>query len=298
MIEGGTSSYYACHIKDLGSCKDSTSDYCNNGQDYMCPSGFSKKAAGPYSNTINDCESCGAGAVCSDSTTETLCPDGYNCEAMTDDVYSKPGQPGELLTRDAFGVNNDIGDCTGGYCEGATYDATLQTCPTGYYLTYTGTSAGGQHSKAGCSPVAAGNYGSPAVVCDAGFICPPGSSAADISIPPGWFSASTGVSAFSDSELTLCPAGKFCAAGSITTGNDCDAGYYCSAGTVFQYDTPCDFGQTSTAGAGAYGDCSACTDGEFCRQGLTAPLTDGSYCGSDNFLCIGGNLKRTICADG
>jgi hypothetical protein len=92
MTEGGTSTYFACHIKDLGKCKDSTYDYCNNGQDFKCPSGFSKKTGITYSNTINDCESCGAGSVCStDPTAVTVCPDGYNCEAMTSDVYSKPG---------------------------------------------------------------------------------------------------------------------------------------------------------------------------------------------------------------
>jgi hypothetical protein len=53
---------------------------------------------------------------------------------MTDDVYSKPGQPGELLVPNAGTLNNDITDCTGGYCEGATYLATVITCPTAYNL--------------------------------------------------------------------------------------------------------------------------------------------------------------------
>ena len=57
----------------------------------MCPDGFNKKTGITYTNTINDCESCGAGAVCSASVAATTCPDGYNCEAMTSDVYSKQG---------------------------------------------------------------------------------------------------------------------------------------------------------------------------------------------------------------
>jgi hypothetical protein len=87
----------------------------------MCPTGFTLKdpLAAP-TNTINDCESCAAGEVCSDTDDDTTCPAGYNCEAMTDDVYSKPGQPGEILTANVFTLNNDIGLCTGGYCEGAT----------------------------------------------------------------------------------------------------------------------------------------------------------------------------------
>jgi hypothetical protein len=31
MDEGGTNIYHACHISDLGVCKDATSDYCNSG---------------------------------------------------------------------------------------------------------------------------------------------------------------------------------------------------------------------------------------------------------------------------
>jgi hypothetical protein len=214
----------------------------------MCPTGFTKKTAGPYANTINDCLSCAAGEVCSDSDDSTDCPDGYNCEAMTDDVYSKPGQPGEILVENLGTLNNDITECTGGYCEGATYDLTLQTCPIGYNLDYTGASTDGQHSKAGCKPVDAGTYGATATTCTAGMICPPGSQTADISIPPGWYDAATGITSFSDTVLTLCPAGSFCATGSTTTGITCDSGYYCEEGTTFRYDTPCDFGKTTAAG--------------------------------------------------
>ena len=60
---------------------------------------------------------------------------------MTEDVYSKPGQPGELID-----ATNAITDCTGGYCEGATYAATVKTCPVGYNLDYSGTSNDNQHS--------------------------------------------------------------------------------------------------------------------------------------------------------
>jgi hypothetical protein len=228
----------------------------------MCPDGWTKKTSGPYVNTINDCESCAAGAVCSSTSTVTLCPDGYNCEAMTTDVSSKPGQPGEYLTRDSAGVNNDIAACASGsnnYCEGASWSGNIKTCPAGYTNNYSGDSAASQYSEAGCYPVASGSYSSAATACTAGKMCPTGSSAADINIPAGYFHASTSRGSLND--VTVCPANSWCAAGSTDSTTTCDAGYYCGAGTVFQYDTPCSFGKTSSAGTGAIGSCSACTDG-------------------------------------
>jgi hypothetical protein len=67
MAEGATSAYTSCHIKGPGECRNSeTADYCNNGQDYVCPSGTKLKSSlTVYTNTINDCESCAAGTVCS-----------------------------------------------------------------------------------------------------------------------------------------------------------------------------------------------------------------------------------------
>lgn len=114
MAEGATSSFKACKIKSMGDCTNSkTADYCNNGQDYSCPSGTKLKSPLTVrTNTINDCESCGAGLVCSKTSTETIaCPVGYNCPPMTSDAYSKPGQPGEFLTKNNTTGNNDISIC-------------------------------------------------------------------------------------------------------------------------------------------------------------------------------------------
>ena len=45
MAEGATSAYKGCRIKSFGDCKNSeTADYCNNGQDYVCPSGTKLKS--------------------------------------------------------------------------------------------------------------------------------------------------------------------------------------------------------------------------------------------------------------
>lgn len=60
----------------------------------------------------------------------------------------------------------------------------------------------------------AGNYGNTPTTCTAGSICPPGAQDDSYLIPPGWFAAGTGITAFSDNELTVCPAGSWCAAGS------------------------------------------------------------------------------------
>jgi hypothetical protein len=213
---------------------------------------------------------------------------------MTTDVYSKPGQPGEFLTRN--GDNNDIGTCSGGYCPGATWTDNKGTCPLGYHTTYSGDSANDQHSAAGCSPTPDGSYSSSQTPCDAGRMCPIGSKTNTVNIPTGYYSASS--SRYNINSLAICDAGKFCAEESTDANTDCTAGMYCVAGTVFEYDTPCSFGKTSSAGASSVNDCNACTSGEFCQQGSTAPLNDHSYCGNDNFLCIGGDLKRTTCTDG
>jgi hypothetical protein len=247
MVEGGTDIYYACHIKNLNECKDSTSDYCNSGQDWSCPDGMSLKTDPTWTRTytINDCESCGAGQVCSASAAATVCPDGYNCEAQTTDVESKPGQPGEFLTRN--GDNNDIGDCTNGYCPGATHSGNKETCPSGYYNDYSGASSDNQHSAAGCSPTPAGTYSSSQTQCTAGRMCPPGAKDEDLQIPTGFYATTPNRGYIS--HLVVCPDGKFCAEGSTDANTDCTAGMYCVAGTVFEYDTPCSFGKTSSAGA-------------------------------------------------
>jgi hypothetical protein len=127
-------------------------------------------------------------------------------------------------------------------------------------------------------------------------MCPIGSKTNTVNIPTGYYSASS--SRYNINSLAICDAGKFCAEESTDANTDCTAGMYCVAGTVFEYDTPCSFGKTSSAGASSVNDCNACTSGEFCQQGSTAPLNDHSYCGNDNFLCIGGDLKRTTCTDG
>ena len=78
-------------------------------------------------------------------------------------------------------------------------------------------------------------------------MCPSGSSTATINTPAGYYSASTGISSING--LTECPAGSFCAPGSTTSTTLCTAGYYCELGLEFAFDTPCNFGKTSTAGA-------------------------------------------------
>ena len=67
-----------------------------------------------------------------------MCTEGYNCLAMTSDMYSKPGQPGEFLTANTLTGNNDISDCASpNYCEGATWSANVKVCPSGYFNSYT-----------------------------------------------------------------------------------------------------------------------------------------------------------------
>jgi hypothetical protein len=155
---------------------------------------------------------------------------------MTDDVYSKPGQPGELLTADGSGQNT-IATCTNGYCEGATSPSTLKTCPPGYFNNYSGASADGQHSLAGCTPTPAGTYGSSQTQCGLGKYCPPGSATEDLLTPPGYFHYDQASGMGHIKDLNRCPAGKWCPAGSSETDStalpDCAVGYYCEPATEF-----------------------------------------------------------------
>ena len=84
---------------------------------------------------------------------------------------------------------------------------------------------------AGCYPADAGTYSASETTCDAGFFCPPGSKAADVQIPPGFYAAGAGHSSMND--LTPCPAGSFCDFESVVGTNACPAGHYCEEGTVF-----------------------------------------------------------------
>ncbi len=61
-MTGGVNAFVSCSVGELGEC-DITGiyDYCKDGAGYRCPSGMTKKASGPYVNTINDCEDCLAG---------------------------------------------------------------------------------------------------------------------------------------------------------------------------------------------------------------------------------------------
>ena len=83
--------------------------------------------------------------------------------------------------------------------------------------------------------------GTNSVSCAAGKICPEGK----------------------DGNLTTA-AGKFCGLASTTTATNCLAGYYYLEGKVLSKDTPCSFGQTSTAGATSASGCTSCTSGQFC----------------------------------
>lgn len=87
-------------------------------------------------------------------------------------------------------------------------------------------------------------------------MCPIGSKTDDLLIPTGYFS--TPGSRYSITSLSVCGDGKYCAAGSTDDSTDCTTGMYCVAGTVFEYDTPCSFGKTSSAGASSVSDCNAC----------------------------------------
>ena len=77
MAAGGAGAFYACRIGERGQCDvASTAEYCHDGEDFKCPTGFYFDASSGK-NTLGDCLTSPAGEECSGSATATTCPDGY-----------------------------------------------------------------------------------------------------------------------------------------------------------------------------------------------------------------------------
>lgn len=104
--------------------------------------------------------------------------------------------------------------------------------------------------------------GSPTKLCDAGYICPAGTSQM-IPCPAGYMCDGTGNT---DSTKVDCPAGYYCPGGvGVGIGGTkskiyCEAGYYCPINSKFHY--PCELGTYNEfEGKTAITDCLVCTTG-------------------------------------
>lgn len=141
-MTGGVNALVSCAVGERGMCSQpATADFCHDGKDFKCPEGYFKKTAGPYYNTISDCQTCTAGTMCGGSVS-TPCPDGYLCPAQTSDATAHAAQPGYTATTSTSTA------CNYGFCPGAvgpTATNTKTQCPDGYHNDYA-TSSVGQYS--------------------------------------------------------------------------------------------------------------------------------------------------------
>ena len=109
---GGNSPDHSCFLRRLGECVDTTSNYCNSGGDFKCPSGF-VLTSGAKTYTFNDCVPCTAGNYCVDGATTTG-TNGYRYPDYSYEEKAIPAQPGDYVasnTKSTCGANK--------YCPGA-----------------------------------------------------------------------------------------------------------------------------------------------------------------------------------
>ena len=148
---GGNSAIGSCFLRRQGECVDDvTSNYCNSGGDFICPTGFKFVET---DNTFNDCLACGEGHYCTGGS-ETDCADGYNCPEYTIDPNSYPAQPGSIVTHSDPTFNIEAACSQNNYCPGAT--GTESACPSGFNTVFGGTTDTENFSALACQPDDAG----------------------------------------------------------------------------------------------------------------------------------------------
>ena len=227
--------------------------------------------------------------------------------------------------------------CSAGYyCLAGTTGAAANACPVGTYRSTTGAAAASD-----CNDCPAGYYCGQATVnptiCPQGSYCPVNSSV-PTSCPQGRFGATVGAQASTDCQSCLpgtycsqlglrspdglCDIGYFCIGGSTTPnptdgtmGNECLAGGFCDLGS---FETvPCKPGTFNNATRGtSEADCTACTAGKYCNQGVgnlisaeTGDCTAGFYCTAGStiatataadkgYYSTAGASTQTACATG
>ena len=241
-----------------------------------------------------------AGTFCPEGSTQpTTCTPGHFCPNQTSaPVPCQAGtyNPNEGATSNASCVTCDSGH----YCvEGS---AAPEPCPTGTYTT-----ADGNEDLSFCSTCHAGFYcaipegsnTSQMYVCDEGYYCPPGQSAATFRCPPGYFCAEGSeepeacapgkyqpFTMQTDSSACLkCPEGYYCASAATSTPEVCTRGHYCASGA--KIPTACEAGTYSKfPQQSSIATCDACDEGMACS--LAGRSQAGQQC-EPGFYCIEGN---------
>ena len=249
-------------------------------------------AAGYY------CNERATSATPTDGTTGNICPYGHYCPAGTSDPIPCPlGQYLDLKGQDAL---SDCKACpTGFVCADIGLQTPSTTCAEGYYCVF---ESGIQR-----------NY-----PCPPGFRCPAGvndkinclsgtyqyySNKGVCEICPERYYCNKNDSDNADiiEHPLICPAGKYCALGTTTTGTNCPAGTYSAQqGLANEYECEdCPGGYYCSGGGGAPdGPCQA---GYFCiGKASVANPTDtatGNICPQGHY-CPAGTYEPTKCPKG
>jgi len=293
-----TSAWPLGYYQDLTTGKSvqcPTGYYCANGVRTACAAGTYNMKKGM--SDAKSCLFCPKGSYCKTTTSITPCDAGtYNsstqqtssfaciaCPAGTSCINKGTVTPVPCLPGTFSAATKLTKACTsvqGGYYlpgSGNTTDTGKQPCAAGYYC------PGGTGNPVTCpagsycdvaqltaaKPCAGGRYGATSGLtasscsgpCDAGYICPPGSSVS-YAIP--------------------CPEGNYCPSGSTNT-MICPAGYYCpyESGTP----TPCPQGTyNDSTSKRTVQDCKPCPAGKRCG---VATATQGDPCPA-GYYCTGG----------
>jgi hypothetical protein len=279
-------------------CQEGTSDfslypcpkggYCAEGTRVTnCPSGTYNDYL--YGRSLGDCKTCPSGHQCDEMTPDRgePCDEGYYCPRGSG-YHTHPCPAG------THGANRrgkkDVSECLpcppGHYCPEAS--ATATAVDPGYYNKFSGMPSLAAVYK--CPPgyycPNSGMTSYEGFYCNAGYVCPGGSSSATATpCPEGTFSDTRGL--HDVTHCDLCPKGFYCPEGSTSAEvTDCPENYYCPPGTRSEISAndgtilPCPAGTYSPyLNSHSVEDCLPCPPGSYCLAGAGASTCDdGYYC--------------------
>ena len=230
------------------------------------------------------------------------CPQGYYCHKGSDnDGAKQPCPEGTYGNRTGLTQISECTDCLGGYyCQGEALVDVSDKCNAGYFC-FRGAKQATPVDDPDHNPKWFGECP------EDGFYCERGVSAAT-PCPPGTFAPGVVGRLTSQTDCTVCTAGKYCQLGHQReeTG-DCDAGYYCLEGSPFQrpnasyggicppgfhcpkgsaWPEPCAPGSYNNASGQA--DCRNCPEGFYCSGNTTTPVEcpPGYWCPQDTTVAF------------
>lgn len=280
--------------------------YCPSGSSSAtaCPVGTSSSFTGLQSSS--QCTPCAPGKYCSSTA---LSAPSADCFAGSYCSWgSSLGSPSPLASN---GVCTDLRVCLPGrscpssyYCplgsssgtscpsgtllssEGMSDSSACETCPVSYYCEPSvGRTVcwGGFVCTGGATwPTPLDNDGG--YICPLGYYCDPSTFDSEQPCSPGTFSDKLG-----SSSCFSCPSGFVCPSEATIVPTICPAGQYCAEGSIAAVDCPLGTFRPSTGGS-ALSSCLSCPAGKYCElEGLTAPTGD---CDA-GYICVSGASTAT-----